>query len=312
MLRAIALAQKAPNTSPNPRVGCVIVQNGKVIGEGFHKKAGEAHAEIVALRKAGKKAAGSTLFVTLEPCHHFGRTPPCSRAIVKAGVKKVVIGVPDRSKARGGADFLRKNGVKVETGLCAKECAELNQIWLKNTQEKLPYLALKLALDTDGSTIPKKGKWITGTSARKEVMRLRRNFDAIMVGVNTIIADNPRLNVRGLQVEKQPLRVVLDRSGRIPKSAKVLRDGGRTLVVGKTSPKTLLRKLYKLGVTSIFLEGGATTAKEFLDEKLVDKVWIFRKNAKGVPKVCGKKLLLKKVKKFGGDTFFECALKKYH
>ncbi len=311
MKQAIELAEKAVNPSPNPKVGALVVKDGKVIGAGFHEQVGNAHAEIVALRQAGKRANGATIFLTLEPCNHTGKTPPCSKAIVKAGVEKVVIGARDLSKAKGGVDFLKKNGVKVKTGVLKKECEELNQIWLKNTKKQLPYLVLKLALDENGGTIPQKGKWITSAASRKEVMHLRRNFDAIMVGVNTIVADNPRLTVRGLKVAKQPLRVVLDGSGRIPKNAKVLRDGGKTLVVGKTSPKALLRKLYKMGITSIFLEGGETTAKKFLNEKLVDRVWIFQKKAKRTPKVCGKKLPLKKMRKFGEDTLFEAVLKQY-
>jgi diaminohydroxyphosphoribosylaminopyrimidine deaminase / 5-amino-6-(5-phosphoribosylamino)uracil reductase len=302
MLLAISLANKAPNPSPNPKVGCVILQNDKVVGEGFHEKAGKPHAEIIALKKAGKRAEGATLFVTLEPCNHQGKTPPCSHAIVKAGVKKVVVGMRDFSRAKGGVEFLRKNGVEVKTGVLQKECEDLNQIWLKNVKKQLPYLTLKLALDADGSSIPKKGRWITNTASRREVMKMRREHDAILVGTNTIIADNPRLTVRGLKIAQQPWRIILGQK-KVPK----LRPGGRALFVKKLN----LKKLYKLGITSIFVEGGETTAKKLIDQELIDKVFIFQKNARGIPKVCGKKLALKKVKNFGGDTLFEVVLKKY-
>ncbi|MBU1089567.1 bifunctional diaminohydroxyphosphoribosylaminopyrimidine deaminase/5-amino-6-(5-phosphoribosylamino)uracil reductase RibD [Patescibacteria group bacterium] len=351
MRRAIELAKKAANPSPNPRVGCVILRNGRIIGEGWHERAGEPHAEILALRKAGKRARDGELFVNLEPCHRFGRTPPCTRAILRAGVKKVVIGMPDQTKAGGGAEFLAKNGVVVEMGICGKECRELNQIWLKNANSLipetclpvfnsevaqirrignasrgLPFVALKLALDSNGSTIPVRGKkWITGNSAKRKVMRLRRNFDAIAVGVGTILKDNPQLTVRGLKIKKQPTRIIFDPNLRTPKSAKVLQSGGtilvsrkpvkipraRNLVARNFDLKTILKKLFKLGISSIFLEGGETTARKFLAEQLIDHIFIFQKNARGIPKICGQKLPLQKVRKFGNDTFFEGALRKY-
>ncbi|MFH0833982.1 MAG: bifunctional diaminohydroxyphosphoribosylaminopyrimidine deaminase/5-amino-6-(5-phosphoribosylamino)uracil reductase RibD, partial [Patescibacteria group bacterium] len=217
MRRAIALAQKAANPSPNPKVGAVILRNGKIVGSGFHAKAGEAHAEILALQKAGKKARGGELFVTLEPCNHFGRTPPCSRAILAAGIRKVVIGMRDTTAAGGGADFLRANRVEVATGILESECRELNKIWLKNVAEKMPFVALKMALDERGSTIPPSGKkWITSAKSRREVMRLRSGFDAISVGVGTILKDNPRLKIRCLKIEKQPTRIIFDPHERTP------------------------------------------------------------------------------------------------
>lgn len=334
MRHAIELAEKAVNPSPNPRVGCVILRNGKIVGESFHEKAGEAHAEILALRKAGKRARGGELFVNLEPCHCFGRTPPCTRAILEAGVKKIFIGMPDRTAAGGGAEFLAANGVAVEVGICEKECRELNQIWLKNASplipeisRGLPFVALKLALDSDGGMIPPVGrKWITGNSARRKVMRLRRQFDAIAVGVGTILKDNPRLTVRGLKIEQQPTRLIFDPNLRTPKSAKVLREAGdlpsprlrragAILISRKNFPNfrlpAILRKLFDRGIRSIFLEGGETTARKFLAEKLVDRVFIFQNHARGIPKICGRKLPLRRVGEFGDDTFFEGTLKKY-
>ncbi len=337
MRHAIFLAGKArnPNPNPNPRVGCVISRNGRIISEGWHERAGEPHAEILALQKAGKRARGGELFVNLEPCHHFGRTPPCSRKILKAGIRKVFVGMLDRTKAGGGAEFLAANGVIVKVGICEKECRKLNQIWLKNANpltpeisRGLPFVALKLALDSDGGTIPPVGrKWITENSARRKVMRLRRSFDAIAVGVNTISKDDPRLTVRGLKIEKQPIRIILDPNSRTPKSAKVLRDSNKTILISRKAVKfpnmrnlavrnfnleIILRKLFKLGIRSIFLEGGETTARKFLAEKLVDHVFIFQNRTKKFPpKVCGQKLPLQKVGKFDDDTLFEGVLQKY-
>ena len=318
MKRAIFLAKKAPNPSPNPKVGAVVLRNGKIVGEGFHEKAGEPHAEILALRQAGKRANGSELFVTLEPCHHLGRTPPCSREILAAGIKKVWIGMRDPNpKARGGIEFLQKNGIEVEVGILESECRELNQIWLKNISKKIPFVTLKLAVDEQSSTLPPAGKkWITNEKSRREVMKMRRNFDAIAVGVGTILADNPRLTVRGLKITKQPTRIIFDPNQRMPRSAGVLNDGGKTIVISrKEFPNFNLRKilqnLFKKGICSIFLEGGEFTARKFLEADLVDQVLIFQKNARGVPRVCGRKLALKKVGEFDEDVLFEAKLRKY-
>lgn len=319
MLRAIALAQKAQNPSPNPWVGCVIVKNGKIVGEGFHSAAGKPHAEIEALRKARKQAQNATLFVNLEPCNHHGKTPPCSEAIVKAGVKRVIIGMRDESKtARGGMEFLKKNRVEVKAGVCEKECRELNQIWLKNTQTKLPYLTLKLALDADVNTIPPLGKkWITGSAARKEVMRMRSRHTAILVGVNTIIADNPRLTVRGIKVKQQPVRIILNPDRRNLGCARVWRESGKTLeITRKEFPtynlKSILRKLYQQGITSIFVEGGKFTAEKLLAAGLIDRLEIFQHtNKKIAPKLFGKKFPLKYQRNFGKDNLFSSFLKIY-
>ena len=315
---AIRLAERAANPSPNPRVGAVILQNGKIVGEGWHEKAGGPHAEILALQRAGARAEGGELFVTLEPCHHQGKTPPCSKAILKAGIKKVFIGMADPNPtASGGADFLRKNGVEVEVGVCEKECRELNQIWLKNVSQKMPFVALKLAVDECGSTIPPVGKrWITSEKSRREVMKMRRSFDAIAVGVGTIVADNPRLTVRGLKITKQPVRIIFDPNLRTPAAAKVLNDGSETILVSRRDFKSLdlrkvLKQLFERGIRSIFLEGGLKTAERFLEKGLVDEVFIFQNKSRGVPKVCGRKLPLKKIGKFSEDTLYEARQKSY-
>ncbi|MDD3066623.1 MAG: bifunctional diaminohydroxyphosphoribosylaminopyrimidine deaminase/5-amino-6-(5-phosphoribosylamino)uracil reductase RibD [Candidatus Gracilibacteria bacterium] len=318
MLRAIALAKKAINPSPNPRVGCVIVKHNKVIAEGFHHEAGKPHAEIEALRKAGKQAQNATLFVNLEPCNHHGKTPPCSKAILKAGIKKVVIGMRDKSKAKGGMDFLRKNSVEVVAGICEKKCKELNQVWLKNTEKQLPYLTLKLALDENGNTIPAKGKkWITGEKARKEVMRMRRKHDAILVGVNTIIIDNPHLTVRGIKSKQQPVRIILNPQQRDISKAKIWRESGKTLeITQKDFPrynlKSILQKLYHQGITSILVEGGRFTAEKLLAAGLVDKLEIFQHNNEGSPpQLFGKKFPLEWKCNFEKDSLFSGFLNHY-
>ena len=318
MKLAIKLSKNAPNPSPNPKVGCVILKNGKIVSRGWHKKAGEPHAEIIALKKAGKNAYNGELFVTLEPCHHSGQTPPCSREILKSGVKKVFIGMLDPTKkASGGAEFLRKNGVKIKVGILEKECHELNQIWLKNTAKKMPFVTLKLALDSDDGTIPARGKkWITNLKSRREVMKMRRNFDAIAVGVNTVLKDNPQLTVRDLKIEKQSVRIIFDPNLRTPAMSKVLTDGGETILISRRDFKSLnlrkiLKQLFERGIRSIFLEGGETTARKFLEENLIDQVFIFQNHARGIPKVCGQKLPLQKIDKFDDDTLFKAVLRRY-
>lgn len=317
MNRAIRLAKKALNPSPNPRVGAVILRNGKIVGAGWHEKAGGPHAEIVALKQAGAKAKGSELFVTLEPCNHQGKTPPCALAILKAGIRKVSIGMLDPNPlAAGGAQFLRAHGVAVTSGILENECRALNKIWLKNasalTSEKsqcLPFVALKLALDEHGSTIPEPGKkWISSKKSRRAVMRMRRNFDAIAVGVGTIVADNPRLTVRGLKIVKQPVRIVFDPNGRTPKNARVLENSDETLLITRREfpdydLRKILKKLFARGIHSIFLEGGLTTAKKFLAENLVDEIFLFQKDSKAKTKIWQKKQL-SKIEEFDGDALF--------
>jgi len=314
MRRAIALARKAANPSPNPRVGAVILKNEKVVGEGFHLKAGEPHAEILALRKADKRAQGGELFVNLEPCNHFGRTPPCSHAILKAGIRKIFIGMCDPTKAGGGAKFLAQSGVDVTCGILESACRELNQVWLKNISEKMPFVTLKLALDERGSTIPVAGKkWITSQKSRRGVMRMRRGFDAIAVGVGTILADDPQLTVRGIRVEKQPTRIIFDPNLRTPRTAKVFKNIGETILVSrKDFPnfdlREILGKLFKSKIGSIFLEGGLMTARKFLNAKLVDEIFIFQKNNLAKTKIW-RNLNLKKIGEFGEDGLFWGRLK---
>ncbi len=317
MRRAIFLASKAINPNPNPRVGAIILRNRKVVGEGWHEKAGGPHAEVLALKQAGAKAKGGELFVTLEPCNHQGRTPPCAQTVLKSGIKKVFIGMLDPNPlAAGGAQFLRANGVGVKVGILEKDCRKLNRVWLKSlssrkrgSQEKMPFVALKLALNERGSTIPKPGKkWISSEKSRREVMRLRRNFDAIAVGVGTIVADNPRLTIRGLKIAKQPARIIFDPNGRTPKNAKVLKNSGETLLITRREfpgydLRKILKKLYTRGIHSIFLEGGLTTAEKFLKANLIDEIFLFQKGSKARIKIWQKKRL-RKIEEFDGDALF--------
>jgi diaminohydroxyphosphoribosylaminopyrimidine deaminase/5-amino-6-(5-phosphoribosylamino)uracil reductase len=280
------------------------VKNGKIIAEGFHKKAGADHAEIIALKKAGKKAKDATLYVTLEPCNHYGKTPPCTQAILKAGIKKVIIGMKDPSSwGHGGANFLEKNGVEIEFGRkkIEKACRELNQIWLKNVKKKLPYITLKIALDKNGSMISAPGKkWITGPSARREVMKIRAQHDAILVGAGTIKTDKPRLTVRGIKVMKQPKIIVFDPRGRL--------SYPRGTVIKN------LKEISKLNVTSILVEGGPYTAQKFLEAGLVDRVMIFQHNAKKTPPTLFEENMEHgtwNMEHFGKDTLFSSFLREY-
>lgn len=290
MSLAIKLAEKAANPSPNPRVGAVLVKNGKIIATGYHKKAGTPHAEADAITKAGKHAHGATLYVTLEPCRLTGRTPPCVTAVIKAGIRTVVIGMRDPTKNGGGIKLLQRAGIEVMTGILADECRLLNQIWLKNIERRLPYVTLKLAFGQDYTTIPTRGKWITGSAARTVVHHARRRHDAILIGVQTAITDDPRLTVRGIKTSKQPIRIILDPHGRLPETARLLREPGTTihvtekatalphainLVLPRYHLPTLLKQLYARGITSIFVEGGLTTAQHFLAAQCIDRVELF-------------------------------------
>lgn len=238
MLEAVALARRgAGRTSPNPIVGAVVLDaSGVPVGRGWHDHAGSPHAEVVALRGAGGQARGGTMVVTLEPCTHYGRTPPCSKAISEAGISRVVYAVPDPTpKAAGGAVELAAAGIDVERGLCQTEAERVNEAWLFAMGLRRPFVTWKVAATLDGRSAAPDGtsKWITGEAARSDGHRLRASVDAILTGVGTVLADDPRMTVRddeGRDVAHQPLRVVLDSEGRIPKRAQVLQGRASTLV----------------------------------------------------------------------------------
>ncbi|GAA4041598.1 bifunctional diaminohydroxyphosphoribosylaminopyrimidine deaminase/5-amino-6-(5-phosphoribosylamino)uracil reductase RibD [Nonomuraea soli] len=310
MARAVELAALGRGTtSPNPVVGCVITSaSGEVVGEGYHAYAGGPHAEIAALSQAGELARGGTAYVTLEPCDHTGRTGPCSEALLAAGVARVVHAVADPNpRAGGGADRLRAHGVTVEQGLLAERAEAVNIEWLTSVRLGRPYVTWKFAATLDGRSAAADGssQWITSAEARADVHRLRAEADAIVAGIGTILADDPRLTARptlDLTADRAPegapgpgkrlLRVVVDADGRTPPTARVLDGQAPTLVAVADDadarpdadlvrlPRTehgldlraLLKELAGRGVVSVFLEGGATLAGSFLRDGLIDRV----------------------------------------
>lgn len=278
MSRAIALAELGlGSTSPNPIVGCVIVgPDGSVVGEGYHARAGQAHAEVVALRDAGERARGATAFVTLEPCRHIGRTPPCTQALIDAGVARVVFAVADPDPVAGhGADDLRAAGVRVEEGLLGDEAARSNEAWLHHARTGRPFVTWKYAATLDGRVAAADGtsRWITGEAARHDVHLLRARSDAIVVGTGTVLADDPRLDVRlpDAPNSNRPLRVVVGRRA-VPPGARVLDDAAPTVLLTEHDPKSVLALLSVRGVVSVLLEGGPTLAGAFVAAGMVDRV----------------------------------------
>lgn len=302
MRRAIELARKGwGQTAPNPMVGAVVVRDGVVVGEGFHERFGEEHAEVRALAAAGESARGSTLYVTLEPCNHYGKTPPCTRAIIAAGIKRVVAANEDPNPiAAGGKEFLRLYGVDIEIGVEADSAAELNAPFLHAVRADRPFITLKLALSSEGAIADPTGrqKWLSSPESRAEVHRLRAGADAIAVGAGTVLSDDPELTVRGSIIPRLlPARVVFDRRGKIPLSSKLIRtarDIPTIVVTGKGSTQTsrlrqagatvieaantrgAVESLYRAGIQHLFVEGGAGLARDLLDAGLVDRLVIFQ------------------------------------
>lgn len=301
MLHAIALAKRGIySTKPNPNVGCVIVKDGQLVGEGFHPQAGQPHAEVFALRQAGVNSQGATAYVTLEPCAHYGRTPPCALALSEAGVSRVVIACldPNPLVAGKGLQILRDAGIMVEHGVCATEAASLNRGFLKSMATGMPYVRLKMASSLDGRTAMASGesKWITGAEARLDVQHWRAISAAIITGVDTILADDCLLNVRALPSLSeqflnnvvQPIRIILDRQGRLPLTAKILQDTDTVMVMGPfrqaladlgviqlpiLALDTLLAYLRQnYQIFDVMVEAGATLSSAFLQHNLVDEV----------------------------------------
>lgn len=313
MARAITLAQRGwYSTTPNPRVGCVLVKDDVPIAEGWHERAGEAHAEAMALSKAGEQAKGCTAYVTLEPCSFVGRTPACSRSLVEAGVSRVVCAMRDpHAKVSGkGIAELIEAGIQVDEDLMLSEARALNPGYIKQQEHGLPYLRCKLGMSLDGRTAMASGEsqWITGSDARQDVQQLRAQSCAVLTGINTILDDDARLNVRVEQLsetaskqlgERQPLRVVMDSSGRCPQSAALLKTPGNVLViVGKDAenplpianleelsvlhcdtarpePAAVLRALAARHCNDILLEAGPTLAGAFLQQGLIDELIVY-------------------------------------
>lgn len=288
MAQAIELAQHGLySTRPNPRVGCVIVKNNQILAEGFHQKAGEAHAEIAALKKLKnpQDARGTTVYVTLEPCSHFGKTPPCADALIEAGVARVVYGMgdPNPQVSDAGLQKLRNAGIVVDGPVLETECRALNPGFIKRMQSGLPFVRCKLAMSLDGHTAMASGEsqWITGEAAREDVQLLRARSCAIITGIGTILRDDPALTVRSENLpaaakERQPLRVILDRNNRTPKHAKIWRQPGETLLINHSSDlKAVLKTLGDMQCNEVLIEAGATLAGAFVQQGLVDELVIY-------------------------------------
>ncbi len=301
MRLAIQLAKAAKGqASPNPAVGAVVVKNGEIVGIGSHLKAGEPHAEVHALNMAGPKAEGSALFVTLEPCSHYGKTPPCTDLIIRRKIKRVVVAMqdPNPNVSGKGIEMLKNAGIEVEVGVCEEEAKELNHDFYHYMISKTPFVTLKTAISIDGKIATSTGesKWITSEEARTDVHRYRHVHDAILVGVGTVLKDNPKLTTRLPEGGKNPIRIILDRRLRTPLNSFVIKncDAPTWLVVDKNAAKDrkthygfphvkliemdnpdnlaeLLRRLGELGITSLFVEGGAHVNQRFLTEKRVDQ-----------------------------------------
>jgi diaminohydroxyphosphoribosylaminopyrimidine deaminase/5-amino-6-(5-phosphoribosylamino)uracil reductase len=307
MARALQLARRGLyTTDPNPRVGCVVVKDGKIVGEGWHERAGEPHAEINALNQAGKMNTHSAgVYLTLEPCCHQGRTPPCTQALIKAGVRRVVAAMRDPNPlvAGKGIKELEAHGIQTDVGLMEAEAAALNPGFLSRMQRGRPLVRVKLAASLDGRTGMANGdsKWITGEAARADVQKWRARSSAILTGVGTVLADDPSLNVRDFKTGRQPLRVVLDSRLRMSPRARMLRNEGKTLVVTasedvalaeilkkagaevahfSTPQKTvdlaaLLKHLAWLEVNEVLVEAGATLCGALLRAGLVDELVLY-------------------------------------
>jgi diaminohydroxyphosphoribosylaminopyrimidine deaminase / 5-amino-6-(5-phosphoribosylamino)uracil reductase len=308
MARTLQLARRGITTShPNPRVGCILVKNNEIIAEGWHEKAGLAHAEIVALKQAGDKAQGATAYVSLEPCSHYGRTPPCADALIESGIREVIIAMQDPNPlvAGQGIQKLTESGIKVSSGLLQQQAMELNRGFVKRMQHGLPWVTVKLAASLDGRTAMESGesKWITGPQARADVQKLRAASSAILTGSGTVLADDPSLTVRLEGASRQPLRVVLDSYLSIPDSAKILNDGQPLLIATATDENddryqqiknrgidirsfpaatsrvdtlSLLKCLAQdYACNEVMVEAGSVVCGSLLADKLVDEIVLY-------------------------------------
>mgnify|MGYP001765115663 CR=1 FL=1 len=305
MARALRLAAGGLNTTtPNPRVGCVIVQGDQVVGEGWHVRAGEPHAEVHALRAAGSQARGATAYVTLEPCSHHGRTPPCANALIDAGLGRVVAAMrdPNPQVSGRGIELLTLAGIRAEVGLLEAEARELNIGFISRMTRGRPWVRLKTASSLDGKTALLNGesKWITGPAARADVHRLRARACAVLTGVGTVLADDPTMNVREIETSRQPLRVVVDSQLRTPPTARIVQDDSATTLIahavddparrdalleagaftlhvsnatGRVDLVSLLAELAARGINEVHAEAGATLNGALFSLGLVDE-WV--------------------------------------
>ncbi|MCQ2753512.1 MAG: bifunctional diaminohydroxyphosphoribosylaminopyrimidine deaminase/5-amino-6-(5-phosphoribosylamino)uracil reductase RibD [bacterium] len=280
MKMCFKLAQKGEGkTSPNPLVGCVVLdKNGKIISKGYHKKCGENHAERDALSKLKiGEAEGGTLYVNLEPCSHYGKTPPCTDIIIEHKIKKVVFAMKDVNPKVNGVSILKRAGIEVVEGVLKEEAEFLNRRFIKNIRKSLPYVVLKTATTLDGKIATSTGssKWITSDASRKEVYKLRKLFDCIMTSSNTVIADNPTM--------EHKFKCVLDKDNRTDKNAKIYQQGEIYIATKENTPikdenldiKSVLQNLYKKGICSVFVECGGTLAGSMLKDNLIDEIYQF-------------------------------------
>ncbi len=312
MARALTLAERGLfTTTPNPRVGCVIVKNSQIVGEGWHERAGQSHAEIHALRVAGEAARGAMAYVTLEPCNHHGRTPPCANALIDAGIERVVVAMrdPNPQVAGRGIELLTLAGIRAEVGLMATQATELNIGFISRMTRGRPWVRLKTASSLDGKTALANGvsQWITGPAARADVQRLRARACAVLTGVGTVLADDPQMTVRDFDIGRQPLRIVVDSRLRTPPSARILQDDGAWIVCaqaervrrdalleagalvleqpgaeGRVDVAALLTELGRRGINEVHVEAGVKLNGALLAAGLVDE-WV----AYLAPKVMG-------------------------
>lgn len=306
MARALQLAARGLlTTDPNPRVGCVLVRDGEVVGEGWHERAGEPHAEVHALRAAGARARGATAYVSLEPCCHHGRTPPCADALIEAGAARVVAAMQDPNPAVAGEGLRRlaEAGLATGSGLLSEQAAALNPGFIKRMLAGRPFLRAKLAASLDGRTAMENGesRWITGAEARADVHRLRARSSAILTGVDTVLSDDPALTARAPGVERQPLRVVLDSRLRLPPTARLLAEPGATLVLtcsgpadkaaalraagaevvrvpeqnGRADLRAVIDELGRRGLNEVMVEAGPTLNGALLQAGLIDELVVY-------------------------------------
>ncbi|RMH08689.1 MAG: bifunctional diaminohydroxyphosphoribosylaminopyrimidine deaminase/5-amino-6-(5-phosphoribosylamino)uracil reductase RibD [Aquificota bacterium] len=330
-------------THPNPTVGAVVVKEGRVVGQGYHERAGMPHAEVVALQQAGELVRGADLYVTLEPCTHYGRTPPCTDAIIRAGVKRVVIATldPNPVVSGKGVEKLRSSGIEVRVGVLEEEAKRLNEDFFTYITQKRPYITLKLAQSIDGCIATKRGdsKWITSRESRDFAHRLRAEATAVLVGINTVLRDDPLLTIRAFPWERQPLRVVLDPELKIPMECNLVKDpSAKTLVFTSSEKEEKIKALEEVGVEVVLqkplslrgvldelfarevmhllVEGGARTVSGFIKEGLYDRFFVFfapiligdgvKISDLGVELLSeAPRLCLRGVKVFGGDLAVE-------
>jgi diaminohydroxyphosphoribosylaminopyrimidine deaminase/5-amino-6-(5-phosphoribosylamino)uracil reductase len=304
---SMKLAEKAKGrTSPNPMVGSIVVKNGRIVGKGYHKRAGTSHAEVIALDEAGKKAKGATLYVTLEPCAHLGRTGPCVDRIIKAQVKEVIVGMIDPNPLNNGKgiSILKQQRIKVEVGFLEDKLKKLNEAFIKYITKRRPFVTVKIAQSLDGRIATKTGdsKWITSDRSRGFAHRLRQDYDAIMVGINTILRDNPKLEA--WFSKKQLIKIVVDSQLSTPQDANIFSKNSSVIIVtlpispgqetenrkilaqkakilevkekaGQVNLRDMMKKLAQLEISNILVEGGGTLIGSLFDEGLVDKVLFF-------------------------------------